>query len=169
MRLFIAVNFDNETKGKILAVQERLRLRAPIANYTRPDNLHLTVLFIGETENVSAIRKMIAIRFLKPFDITFDRAGTFGRGLYWIGISDVPELDALAEAFAEDAEAAGLPFDAKKAFTPHITIAREAVPAARPNLDFEPFTMHVDRVSLMKSERVRGVLTYTEVYGKSIK
>ena len=150
-------------------MQERLRLRAPIANYTRPENLHLKVLFIGETDNVAAIRKMIAMRFSKPFDITFDRAGTFGHGLYWIGISDAPELDALAAEFAEDAETAGLPFDAKKRCTPHITIAREAVPASRPNLDFEPFTMRVDRLSLMKSERVRGVLTYTEVYGKSIK
>jgi 2'-5' RNA ligase len=167
MRLFIAINFDGATKQKLLAVQDRLRLRAPTANYTRPENLHLTLLFIGETENVAALRRMIATCFTEPFDIVFDRAGTFGRGLYWVGVRETPELDALAASLAADAGDAGLPFDAKERFTPHITIAREAVPAARPELSFEPFSMRVGRVSLMKSERVRGVLTYTEVYGKS--
>ena len=47
MRLFIAINFDPETKRKLLEVQHRLRELGK-GNFSREDNLHLTLAFIGE-------------------------------------------------------------------------------------------------------------------------
>ena len=48
MRLFIAINFDEETKQSIIAVQRRLREWGR-GNFSHPENLHLTLAFLGET------------------------------------------------------------------------------------------------------------------------
>ena len=53
----------------------------------------------------------------------------------------------------------------KRPFKPHLTLGRQVVLQGRPE-EFPPVKMEVDRISLMKSERLAGTLTYTEVYAK---
>lgn len=57
MRLFVAINFNDEMKKGLAGVTETLRVNAVKGNFTLTDNLHLTVEFIGETRNAAgAIR-----------------------------------------------------------------------------------------------------------------
>lgn len=167
MRLFIAVNFDSTTKEKLLAVQRRLAAAAG-GNFTRPENLHLTVLFLGEIGDDSAVRRAVAARFQEPVELQFDRIGTFRRDLYWVGVAPSPALNRLYEGLRDDLTRAGFHGDWGETLTPHITLAREVSLRGRPDLAFEPFSMTARRLSLMKSERVAGRLTYAEVYGKGV-
>ena len=48
MRLFIAINFDDTELDAFEAARERLRAQAGAANYSRRENLHLTLAFLGE-------------------------------------------------------------------------------------------------------------------------
>lgn len=48
MRLFIAINFDDTELDAFEAARERLRDQAGAANYSRRENLHLTLAFLGE-------------------------------------------------------------------------------------------------------------------------
>jgi 2'-5' RNA ligase len=50
LRLFVAVNFDAETKSRLLAIQDKLKKQAVRGNFSKPENLHLTLIFIGETD-----------------------------------------------------------------------------------------------------------------------
>ena len=61
----------------------------------------------------------------------------------------------------------GLPVD-KKPFSPHITIAREVVSDEPVKLNVKEVSMPVCKISLMRSDRINGKLTYTEVYGKEL-
>ena len=57
----------------------------------------------------------------------------------------------------------------ERRFVPHITLAWEvAVQGSLSGaaLEFAPFSTQVQRMSLMQSERVRGVLTYTQLYSR---
>ena len=85
MRLFIAINFDPDTKEKLLDVQRRLKACAS-GNFTRPENLHLTVAFLGEVGEASDVKRAISDRFVQPVALEFDRVGTFRRDLYWVGV-----------------------------------------------------------------------------------
>ena len=49
MRLFVAINFDKETKRKILNIQDNLRKYAT-GSFSYYENLHLTLVFLGETD-----------------------------------------------------------------------------------------------------------------------
>ena len=48
MRLFVAVNFPPETVDAISALQGRLRGAEPRGSWSRRENLHLTLAFLGE-------------------------------------------------------------------------------------------------------------------------
>ncbi len=49
MRLFIAINFDNEIKKKFTLAQDRLK-QFTKGNFSHTENIHLTLVFLGEVE-----------------------------------------------------------------------------------------------------------------------
>ena len=58
MRLFIAINFDSETRNKLVALQDELRKQAKNGSFTSPQNLHLTLQFLGDCD----VNQTIAIK-----------------------------------------------------------------------------------------------------------
>jgi 2'-5' RNA ligase len=172
MRLFIAVNFPDETKSRILMIQDQLRSQALRGNFTRPENLHLTLVFLGETpeEKLPAVFRVTRTAEFPPFEISFNRAGCFTRGrkeLWWIGADQnspgLSRLEAIHKRLLGGLSEAGLPAD-KRPFNAHITLGREIKRFLPILLDTPDITVMAGRISLMKSENIRGALTYTELY-----
>lgn len=169
MRLFIAINFDSETKSKIIDVQNKLREIAA-GRFTRPENLHLTIFFLGEVEDYRAILPCMKKNFTEEIELCFSGVGSFRSNLYWIGIKENPALNRLYRNLCADLDKYGFKTDAKEIFKPHVTLAREvSVNKDIVNISFDEFKMSANRLSLMKSERINGKLTYTEIYGVSVK
>ena len=48
MRLFIAIRMDETMREALLGMQAALRRQRVGGTYTKPENLHLTLAFIGE-------------------------------------------------------------------------------------------------------------------------
>lgn len=90
MRLFIAVNFHDTTRSALLSLRDTLRSRSERGNYSLPENLHLTLVFLGECDakqNASAKGVMDTISS-EPFDVTVERVGSFkrdGGDIWWAG------------------------------------------------------------------------------------
>ena len=178
MRLFISVNFSDEIKSRILDVQAQLRAQSLKGNFSRPDNLHITLAFIGETheEKLSAICKILEELRFPPFEIWFNRTGCFTHSrkeLWWIG-SEASGMDrnntilkSIHALLLENLLKAGFPVD-KRSFNAHITLGREIKRSGPIILSCPEIRVPVDRVSLMKSEHVKGILTYTEIKGKDL-
>lgn len=166
MRLFVAINFSNDIKNTLLGAISELRAKSGSGNFTRPENLHLTLAFIGESTDVKAIRSSIDRCAAEPFGLAVSGSGHFG-DLYWVGIENNPQLKALAENLQNDLRSSGFAIE-DRAFKPHITIARQLSTAQLVSLNVPRTSMTVTRISLMKSERVNGKLTYTEVYGREL-
>ena len=179
MRLFIAVNCDDETKRLLLSVQEKIKSQSLKGNFSRPENLHLTLVFLGETpeEQVPAICSAIkeALRPpASPFTLAFSQTGCYrhsNKELWWIGAghSD-PSLGALKnlrQRITGGLSTAGAAFD-DRPFNPHITLGREIKHNAPIVIPQQEINFSVNRISLMKSERSGGVLVYTEVFGQDL-
>lgn len=163
MRLFIAIHFSEQVNKLLLESMKQLKSQVISANLTRQDNLHLTLAFIGESNKVSSIRKVIEeVVPERPFEIQVGGAGCFG-DLWWVGIERNPLLTALAIQLQDGLRAEGFPIE-QRDFKPHITIARKVSSYNPIHLGVPPEAMMVDHVSLMKSERIDGRLTYTEIY-----
>ena len=166
MRLFVAINFSKDVKKALLAAIDELKGQAVSGNFTSPDNLHLTLAFIGESERASAICGAIGRCAVPPFDLAVSGGGHFGN-LYWAGIENNPKLKALAKSLQNDLCENGFDIE-NRAFKPHITLARQLEANKPVSINVKRTAMTVSRISLMKSERINGRLTYTEVYGREL-
>jgi len=173
MRLFIAVNFYDRVIDQIVDIQERLRARSLRGNFTRRENLHLTLAFLGETpaEKVDDLRQIIETIRAVPFEILFTRTGCFTHSrkeLWWIGAESnspgIPLITSIHRELLERLLAAGFSVDTRP-FSAHITLGREIKHSAPIILNPPNIAVRVDRISLMKSENIRGKLTYTELFG----
>ena len=87
MRLFIEIQLNEEMRHLAGDIQDDYRRMAVRGNYTPPENLHLTLAFIGEYDDPQQVLDALENVSYKPFRITMDRTGCFD-DLYWIGIED---------------------------------------------------------------------------------
>jgi 2'-5' RNA ligase len=179
MRLFISVNCDDIVRNQLLTVQEMIRAQSVKGNFSRSENLHLTLVFIGETpEDKTLLIASVIEKALKPpvtpFTLTFSTAGCFTHSkkeLWWIGTDHndtrLVILKTIRERITDGLLSEGINFD-NRPFNPHITLGREIKHDSPIIIPKQEIIYPVNRVSLMKSERVRGILTYTEIYGHDI-
>lgn len=169
MRLFIAINFSDEIKKELLRGVRELREKSISGNFTRENNLHLTLAFIGETDRSSDIENIMREFEFRPFPLTIGGCGVFkrfGGDIFWAGVRENPQLSAVVRRLSAALIDAGFDIDDRK-FTPHITLGREVVTQSKVRIIIPDITMTADRISLMKSERINGKLTYTEIYASS--
>lgn len=161
MRIFIAIRFTEAFKSSILDAQDGLKEYGVKGNYTQPENLHLTLAFIGETERVEEIKAAVdAVKF-EPFVIRTGKMGCFnGRSrVVWLGIEGEDRVKAIAQQLRRNLDQRGIDY-AKGKFSPHITLVRQ--PSEKPlDIDVENESMTVSKIYVMKSERINGRLVYT--------
>ena len=164
MRLFVAIQLSDGIRDSLSAVQTYLRDHGVRGNYTKIENLHLTLAFIGEYSDPDLVLEVIRSVPFAPFPMRIEGFGSFG-DLYWCGIGGNDDLlsymKRLRRALAEN----GIPFDRKK-FSPHITLIRRAEYDRRrgfPGVEVPDVSMQVSGVSLMRSDRTKSGMVYTEV------
>ncbi len=164
MRLFIAIQLNDELKERVREAQDAFRRQGVRGNYTPAENLHLTLAFIGEYGDPDdVLDAMETVRF-SPFALTMEHAGCFG-DLWWSGFAESRELNALVKSLRHALADAGIPYDKKK-FKAHCTILRRAAYAKGsepPQIHFAPVSMRAERISLMQSTRGRHGMIYTEL------
>lgn len=69
MRLFIAINFKDETKNSLSTVIDRLGSHVVKGNFTSEENLHLTLIFIGETSRIDRVKHAMDKITAEPFKV----------------------------------------------------------------------------------------------------
>jgi 2'-5' RNA ligase len=168
MRLFIAINFNDNTRSRLLALRDELRSRSERGNFSLPENLHLTLAFLGECnpKQTTAVKAAMDTVTFDPFDIHLDCVGRFkrdGGDIWWIGVHRCDPLLDLQRELTNKLIVAGFTLEERE-YKPHITLGREVVTDIAP-WSVEPFGETVSRIELMKSERIAGKLIYTAIHG----
>lgn len=176
MRLFTAIDLPEEVISNLKRLLNRLRPSARL-KWSPPENLHITTKFIGEwpEERLDEIHAALgAVPSHAPIAIDIRGLGFFPNPhaprVFWAGIQALPDLASLAAE--TDAALAALGIEPeKRAFSPHLTLARikEPVPmqplreaiAALPSLDFGSFV--VDRFYLYQSRLAPSGSVYTKL------
>jgi 2'-5' RNA ligase len=166
MRLFIAINLNDEMKDALLDIQDTLHNCGLRGKDTPLENMHLTLAFIGDFDDPYLVKEVMESIEIRPFDITLRGVGAF-RDLWWAGIENSAPLQAVSRRLRRALAEADIPFDKKK-FSPHITIIRRAdgsladVPEEELEANFG-VSMTVDHISLMRSDRGKRGMIYTEL------
>jgi len=125
VRLFVALELPETERSRLVRLQQGLRT----ARWVAPENLHLTLSFIGEVDGREAEdidAALMALRF-EAFPLVLHGVGRFGEGrklrALWVGVEENPLLLRLQGKIEQLLQRAGLPPEARK-FKPHVTLAR---------------------------------------------
>jgi 2'-5' RNA ligase len=172
MRLFIAINFSENVKDSICGIIERLKNSGVGGNFTRRENLHLTLVFLGEIPGkrigtIKAAMDGIGPGTPRKIDLHFTELGSFS-DILWLGIRENEALNRLQKDLSGELAMLGFRIENRR-FKPHITVCRKAVlppgfDKAALRSDIEAIRETAYRIDLIKSERIDGRLLYTPIY-----
>jgi len=135
VRLFVALEIPAAVRDNLAAQIKELRdLSIRVADkrprWVRPENLHVTLKFIGEVSptKLDAIRSaLLAIRSDAPVDLKFHGLGFFPNEQHpcvlWAGLDASANLTSLAGDIDGALESQEIERE-RRAFTPHLTLAR---------------------------------------------
>jgi RNA 2',3'-cyclic 3'-phosphodiesterase len=129
MRLFIALDIDDEIRERIAHFMEGVSGFAPDARWVKRESLHVTLKFIGEQpeEMVERIKHALGTVSEAASPIHFRGYGFFptpkSARVFWVGMEADSHLAALAAAIDAKMPPLGIPKEAR-AFSPHLTLAR---------------------------------------------
>src|SRR5271168_3748840 len=130
MRLFIALDFPDAVRRALRELIARLKPESAGARWVRPEGMHVTLKFLGETgeEKLVPLKAALAkIHSAEPVDMHFRGLGFFPNErrprVIWCGVEATPNLADLAGAVESALEPLGIPRETR-AFTPHLTLAR---------------------------------------------
>ncbi|MEK9722638.1 MAG: RNA 2',3'-cyclic phosphodiesterase [Rhodospirillaceae bacterium] len=125
MRLFIGLSLPTDVRYALGAVCNGL----DGAKWVKPENLHMTLRFIGEVGRgeASDLDAALAGIAAPAFDLRCQGLGNFGKGdklrSVWVGVETSDALARLQEKVESAAARAGFGAETRK-FKPHITLAR---------------------------------------------
>lgn len=132
-RTFLAISIPCGTEFPALVERLKKNLtHEKYINYCRPENIHLTLKFLGSTpvDDIPAIIEAVQTVAKKhqPFTMDFDRTGFFGSNhvprVLWLGMTDQPQaLFDLENDLLDAFDDLGYMRD-RQNFVPHLTVCR---------------------------------------------
>jgi 2'-5' RNA ligase len=165
-RCFVALWPDATTCARLDALARAQARACPGAQRTAPENLHLTLAFLGDLDLAQAprIAAMLAAIAVPGGAWILDRVDGFaGPRVVWAGGPDDDRLEALVRSVRAGLDALQIPFDPRP-FVPHVTLLRKAVLAHAVPLA-QPLSWPFTRPVLVVSERdPRGRTRYRALH-----
>jgi 2'-5' RNA ligase len=133
LRVFIAVDPGKAIRSRCVALQETLARSAEGVRWEKPDNIHITLLFLGETDErdvlpvCRAVTEVCAAR--DAFTLGIEGVGCFPNlrrpRTLWAGVgTGTQELIALHDALEPPLLELGCYRGEERAYAPHLTIGR---------------------------------------------
>lgn len=177
MRLFVAMDIPEETRRAIRELISRLQPVARGAKWVRPEGIHITLKFIGWTEddNLAQIKEHLSrVPHRAAIPVAFRNFGFFPNErrprVFFVGIDAGAELARLAADIESQLAPLKIPKE-ERAFTPHLTLARfktnEGVPQMQKMLTSMPMrdfgAMHATEFHLYQSMLKSNGAIYTKL------
>lgn len=171
VRLFLGIELPPAWRRVLAQGTDALQRAGVRGKFTLPDNYHLTLVFLGETQRQRAAEAALRQAGGSPFPLRSASPGCFprkGGDIWWLGVNPAPGLLAVQRRLEKALRASGFSPE-ERPYRPHITLARKVrspaglEPLTAPNL-FPPLEFQVNRITLFSSQRVDGALRYLPLY-----
>lgn len=167
IRCFLSIALPDQLKKQLSDYMQDLKKIVPQIRWTKTENLHLTLKFLGE-QPAEKLDQLITNTYLTYSDIgpiTLS-TGNFGGfpnrkqvRVIWLGIESNPEIiiEQLHSRIEQSLEPLGFPYESKP-YTAHLTLGRnkervkcQALWTYLHEPPFPPFRFTVDHIFLMRS------------------
>lgn len=164
LRLFFGIGLDSHAKHHI---QDWLSQQVESKRtFTKPDNLHLTLAFLGLTPSVflPELENFAQSLTIEPFTLRFEQHDYWqDTGIFFLKPQSIPsQLAELAHSLRTKGESMGL-YQNPYAFAPHITLSRGNKQQPNVTKPITPFEIKVDSFSLYHSHQSEQGLVYEPI------
>lgn len=175
MRLFFSIEFSEPVRDALCEAMERIRPCCEQGSFTARENLHLTLVFLGEVSSVRlpAVKEAMEEVSIAGFPLQVGGIGCFHQrsgSLYWAGVETSEPLRSLYESLCSALTKRGFAIE-KREYRPHLTLVRKAVlkeGCDRSALAVPVLRTQADSFSLMLSEVRNGRRVYTTLAKKAL-
>jgi 2'-5' RNA ligase len=140
VRLFIAIEIPESIRTAFAALLKDFRALAPQLKWVRPENLHVTLKFLGETDppKLGPLQGVLSgVRSPEPVNLEFRGLGFFPNEkrprVFWAGMESSANLKTLAADIDQTVHHLGFPLE-ERPHAPHLTLARISLPIIPPKL-----------------------------------
>lgn len=133
IRTFIGLDLGKQLRGRIVSLQEKLALTGCQVKWVEPENIHVSLLFLGEVDERELMPVCKAVeggaQSLAPFTLTVESVGCFPNPrrprVVWVGVGQgLQEVVALHDAVEAPLLELGCYRREERQYTPHITLGR---------------------------------------------
>jgi 2'-5' RNA ligase len=190
MRTFIALELPPQAVAAAGSVAAELKKTGADVKWVRPENLHVTLKFLGEVDQdqIEPICRSLdrACQERRALRLSLNGCGAFpNRGrpqVVWLGLDgEVQEMSDLAQAVEQEMNRLGFAPE-KRSFKPHLTLGRlrrgkargkrpETAPLSRAlagRIDYTGPDFMAQNVTLMQSRLTPQGAIYDPLYRKTL-
>lgn len=185
IRTFIAAKISPADCEKLRGFQRLLRNELKSVKWVKPENIHLTLRFLGNIDESSQSEVIDSIESVfdkfSPLNMNFSGLGVFPDErrprVLWTGLEgDVSRLSLLASEICTALRTKGFP-KGRNHFSPHITIGRFKKKDVEKNL-FDILGKYnslltgffvIDEIVFYKSELLKEGAKYSPLFSKTLK
>ena len=166
-RVFFALWPSPESAGQLADVADSFVARAG-GRATSQENIHVTLAFIGDVPvgRLADLERAVREVHGEAFALTLDRFGIWRHNrIFWAGCSVLPPaLAELSAALGAALTAAGFAVaDARRTFTPHVTLARKMAVLDTELPECEPVASNNRQFVLVRSSLSAGASSYRSI------
>lgn len=132
MRIFIAIDLEENIKKELSLLIEKLKRVSKNVKWVKKEGMHLTLKFLGEVaeDNIPKIESLLRKTSERhnSFPLHLLGIGTFPPGkknprVLWVGIEENKRLEAFQAQIEEGLAKLGFPKE-KREYHPHLTLGR---------------------------------------------
>ena len=179
IRTFICFELPGTVHNQIQSIQEQLKPKHDGVRWVNPENIHLTLAFLGHIEPGQVDHVLTAVQTacepINPFTVTLQGTGAFPDfkrpRVFWMGIHDPDgKLLRCHDHIVHELERAGFPGE-KRSYSPHLTLGRvknsrgiSAVSAELESMHPEPLSVDAREVVVMQSKMHPSGAVYTPLH-----
>jgi RNA 2',3'-cyclic 3'-phosphodiesterase len=178
LRTFIGLDLGKTVRDRLVSLQESFARAAPDVKWVEEENLHVTLLFLGEVDQREVLDVCRAVGDAcaeqPAFTMSVEGVGCFGNPrrprTIWVGVKEgekeLKSLHATLEAVLLDL---GCYRREERQYTPHITLGRvkqdgsgdDLAPLLQKKADWSAGSVDVREVLVMSSELTPQGPNYT--------
>ncbi len=167
-RIFIAINLPDNVKNILLS--NRRRWKHLDIRWTNPENLHITIEFLGEVDRWELDKILAAVKCAvletEPFDLYLDKIvlgpNSVQASMFWATMGQHSSIIKLKNLVQKNLELYGFAGE-KREFNSHITLARargNQLRGKRTNISLGNIRVRVEGVEVMESQLHPGGSKY---------
>lgn len=178
-RIFIAINIDEDVRERLSDIQGKLQKCDADVRWVRPENIHLTLRFLGYVSdaNLKGIfeASKASIHNILPFEIFFSKIGVFPDlrrpRVIWAGVKEGKMLSTIVYNLNRLLKERGFQ-EEERSYRPHLTLGRvrsekhreELAKAIKANENWSGGSQKVREIRVMESILKSEGAHYSSLY-----